>query len=89
MNGQTRLDDVDDASLGGTLKSAVRFHKMPVTRVAKATGASRQTIYNWMRGGRVFCAYRSRVRAIIQILQTAKTKDEAWSKICQEFSLSD
>lgn len=88
MNGHTRLD-ADDAALGGTLKSAIRLHKMPVTHIAKAIGASRQTIYNWMRGGRVFCAYRSRVRATIQILQTAKTKDEAWSKICQEFSLSD
>jgi transcriptional regulator with XRE-family HTH domain len=89
MNGSTKHDGVDEATLGRELKNAIVLHGMPVARVAKAIGASRQTIYNWMRGGRVFCAYRPHVRAIIRILQTAKTKDEAWSKICQEFSLLD
>jgi transcriptional regulator with XRE-family HTH domain len=89
MNGLKKRDEVDGLALGTALKKAVLLREMPIARIARAIGASRQTIYNWMRGGRVFYAYRPHVRAIIQILQTSKTKDEAWSKICQEFSLTD
>ena len=58
-----------------------------VSRVATATGATRQTVYNWFSGGEVTIAYRDRVQALIDIMSTCSTAEEAWRKACQEFSL--
>lgn len=58
-----------------------------VSRISKATGASRQTVYNWMNGNEVLTPYRPTVEKLINILQTATTADEAWRTVCQEFNL--
>jgi len=60
---------------------------VPVVRIARAVGSTRQSVYNWMKGGEVFVAYRPAVERIIEILQASKTSEEAWSKICKAFNL--
>jgi len=75
-------------NLGNRLgRAAVRI-EMSVLRLAKATGATRQTVYNWMFGGEVMSPYKARVERLIEILNGAKTADEAWSEACQEFDLN-
>lgn len=59
----------------------------PVTKIAKALGVSRQTVYNWFEGKDVFVAYQNRVELLLKIMQSSKTADEAWRKICQEYHL--
>ena len=59
-----------------------------VSRIAQATGATRQTVYNWMSGGEVLTPYKPAVERLVVILKTAKTADEAWRKVCQDFNLS-
>jgi len=58
-------------------------------RIAKATGASRQSVYNWFNGGEVFVAYRPAVEALLKILQSSSTADEAWRKTCKAFGLNN
>ena len=58
-----------------------------VSRVAIATGATRQTVYNWFSGGEVTPSYRERVQALIEIMANSSTADEAWGKACQHFNL--
>jgi hypothetical protein len=55
-------------------------------RIAKLTGASRQSVYNWYRGGAIFAAYKPAVVRIIEIMKSSKTGDEAWSKACTAFN---
>ena len=57
-----------------------------VTRIAEATGATRQTAYNWLFGGEVLGPYRDRVEKLIRILETSSTAEQAWTKACQEFN---
>lgn len=52
----------------------------PVTSIAQYTGATRQTIYNWLDGTEVSPAYRERVTALLSILQSSKTVEEAMRK---------
>ena len=59
----------------------------PVAQIAEITGATRQTVYNWFNGGEVFVAYRPSVEALIKVLQTCTTQEEAWSKACKAFNL--
>jgi hypothetical protein len=59
-----------------------------VSRVSLATGATRQTVYNWFSGGEVTPAYRERVQALIDIMAECSTAEEAWRKICQRFNLA-
>jgi len=59
----------------------------PVTKIAYALGVTRQTVYNWFAGKDVFVAYQDRVELLLKIMQHAKTADEAWRKICQEYNL--
>lgn len=58
-----------------------------VIKIAKATGATRQTVYNWMKGGDVTNAYRERAKSLLDILRTSPTAEEAWRKSCARFSL--
>lgn len=74
-------------TLGSQLGRAAIRHQLSVLRIAEATGASRQTVYNWFRGGVVLGAYRPYVEALLTILQTSATQDEAWRKICKTFKL--
>ena len=75
-------------NLGNKLgREAVRLD-LPVTKIALATGATRQTIYNWMVGGEVLSPYRPIVERLINILRAAKSADDAWKKTCLEFNLN-
>jgi hypothetical protein len=58
-----------------------------VLRIAKASGATRQTVYNWFMGGEVANAYKQRVEELIEILKDTSQTDDAWRKICQRFNL--
>ena len=57
-----------------------------VTRIAKLTGATRQTVYNWMWGGKVAPYYRTHVSDLIKILRSAASSDGAWKEACQHFN---
>ena len=57
-----------------------------VTRISKLTGATRQTVYNWMWGGAVAPYYRAPVSQLIKILREADTLDRAWKEACQHFN---
>jgi len=57
-------------------------------RISAATGASRQTVYNWFGGGEVFVAYRPAVESLLKILQTTSTAEEAWRKTGLSFNLA-
>jgi len=59
----------------------------PVTKIAEALGVTRQTVYNWFEGKDVFVAYQHRVELLLKIMQSSRTADEAWRRICQEYNL--
>ena len=73
--------------LGNTLGRLAVSLDFSVVRIAKATGASRQTIYNWMLGGEVMGVYQPRVERIVEILKSARTAENAWGQMCKEFNL--
>lgn len=74
-------------NLGNTLgRLAVRLD-FSVMRVAKATGATRQTVYNWFGGGEVLTPYRPLVEQLTTILRDARSAEDAWKKTCKEFNL--
>lgn len=59
-----------------------------VVRIAQATGASRQTVYNWITGKHtVLGPYQSRVEQLLGILMKSSDNESAWSKACQEFNI--
>lgn len=62
-------------------------HDFSVIRIHRATGATRQTIYNWFRGEEVSPAYRDRVYELVTILQTAPNADAAWGMACKKFNI--
>jgi hypothetical protein len=59
----------------------------PVIKIAQATGATRQTVYNWFKGGEVLQAYKNNVNTLIKILQSSPTAEDAWRKTCKTFDL--
>ncbi len=59
----------------------------PVTKIAKALGVTRQTVYNWFVGKDVFVAYQNRVELLLLIMKSSRNADEAWRKICHEYNL--
>ena len=60
---------------------------LPITKLAKATGATRMTMYNWFAGGTVTHGYRERVGEVLSVLRSCSTKEEAWRKLCQQYHL--
>lgn len=59
-----------------------------VIRIAKAVGATRQTVYNWLTGNaEVSPAYEEKVRKLFQIMGQAQTAEQAWRDVCQAFKL--
>lgn len=74
-------------SLGNSLGRLAVAADFSVMRIAKATGASRQTVYNWMLGGEVLNPYQPRVERLIEILKSASTTEKAWVQVCTEFNL--
>ena len=83
------ISDVTAApkTLGNQLGRWAIHLDFPVTKISEATSATRQTVYNWFNGGEVLWAYRPTVEALIKILQTSSTADEAWSKTCKAFNI--
>lgn len=75
------------SNLGAKLGRWAVYHDLSVQRLALATGATRQSVYNWLKGGEVFVAYRPRVIKIIKHLEAAKDVDSAWRAICKDFDL--
>ncbi|MGA1024557.1 MAG: hypothetical protein ACO3S8_07740 [Aquiluna sp.] len=74
-------------SLGNQLGRWAIHLDFPVTKIAYALGVSRQTVYNWFTGTEVFVAYRNRVEFLTKIMQTSRTADDAWRKVCKELNL--
>lgn len=73
--------------LGGELgRQAVRLG-ISAAQVASVTGASRQTAYNWLKGGDVMAPYRPAVSQLLEILIAAKTAEEAWRNACRQFNI--
>ena len=64
-------------TLGNQLGRWAVHLDFPVIEVAKFTGATRQTVYNWFSGTEVTNAYRTRVQSLLNILQNSKTSEEA------------
>lgn len=57
-------------------------------RIAQATGASRQTVYNWITGkNTVLGPYRPVVEQLLAILMKSPDNEEAWRTACQEFKI--
>lgn len=75
-------------TLGNQLGRWAIHLDFPVTKISRATGATRQTVYNWFNGGEVFVAYRPHVEALLKIMQSSSTMDEAWRKTCKTFDLN-
>ncbi len=75
------------ASLGATLGRWAIFLDLPASKIAVAIGATRQSVYNWMKGGEVFTGYRPAVMRVIECMKESKTAEEAWRKMCTEFDL--
>lgn len=74
-------------TLGNSLGRLAVDLDFSVSRISQATGATRQTVYNWMAGNEVLNPYKPAVEKLINILKNAKTSDAAWSTVCQEFNL--
>lgn len=74
-------------NLGNRLGRLAVHIDFSVLRIAHATGATRQTVYNWFLGGEVLNPYQPIVEKLIRILQDATTAESAWKKVCLEFNL--
>ena len=74
-------------TLGVRLGRWAVYLDVPAVKLARATGATRQSVYNWMKGGEVFVAYRPAVLRVIKCMESSQTAEEAWRKICMEFDL--
>ena len=74
-------------NLGKKLGRAALLLDFSVVRVATATGATRQTVYNWITGGEVMSPYRPVVERLLSILSAARTADDAWAQACLDFHL--
>ena len=75
-------------SLGNQLGRWAVYHDFPVTKIAKALGVTRQTVYNWFTGTEVFVGYRDRAEFLLEILRTSNSADAAWEKVCREYNLT-
>jgi hypothetical protein len=67
-------------TLGNQLGRWAIHLDFPVIQIAKFTGATRQTVYNWFSGTDVTPAYRMRVQSLLNILQSSQTSEEAMRK---------
>lgn len=74
-------------NLGNQLGRWAIHIDLPVTKLAKATGATRPTLYSWFGGGTVTQAYRERVKDVLAILRNSSTAEVAWRKICTQFDV--
>lgn len=80
---------IDPLALCQELHKETLRLKISVIRIAKATGATRQTVYNWFVGSPVAPYYRGRVAEVIEILKGAQTAEQAWRKACSRFDIKN
>ncbi len=76
-------------TLGNRLARWLIRVDLPVQKVAPIIGATRQSVYNWIKGVDVSPAYRERVVHVIAVLAKAppaSTPEEIWSLLCKEFN---
>lgn len=76
-------------TLGNRLGRWAVHLDFPVTKIARITGASRQTVYNWFAGGEVLRAYEPGINSLIRILETSSSAEEVWRKACKAYNLKD
>ena len=75
-------------TLGNELAKWAMYRDISVKRIAMATGATRQTVYNWFTGStEVTSAYKDRVTTIIDTLKKVSQTEDAWREICTQFNL--
>ena len=75
-------------TLGTDLARWAMLRDISVKRIAMATGATRQTVYNWFTGPtEVTSAYKDRVTTIIDTLKKVSQTDDAWRTLCTQFNL--
>jgi transcriptional regulator with XRE-family HTH domain len=74
---------------GTTLARLAVKRGFSVIRIARCTGATRQTVYNWFAGKQVTNAYKVNVKRLTTILNAASSGDDAWSTACTVFNLND
>ena len=67
-----RENHMTQNNLGKRLARLLRRSPLTAVQVAKATGATRATVYNWMSGKGVSPAYRSNVLKLITKLENQK-----------------
>jgi len=83
----SRIKAKPPTELGTLLALWAIYHNISVAKIATATGATRQSVYNWMNGAGVLKVYEERLKRLLLCMQGSKTSEEAWRKICQEFNL--
>jgi len=76
-------------TLGSRLGRRAVYLGVPVIDLARLTGATRKTCYNWMFGGFVIPAYKARVEALYEILKDSKSAEEALKKANKKFGNSN
>lgn len=75
--------------LGLALGREARRVGFSVIRIAKVTGATRQTVYNWLNGTRrVAPYYRPRVTELVTLLRTSEEVNEAWRRARKKWNVS-
>lgn len=74
-------------TLGSQLGRWAIYHEISPTMIAKATGATRQSVYNWMKGGGILHVYRPSIERLVACMQNSKTPEEALLRICREFDI--
>ena len=67
-------------TLGNQLGRWAIHLDFPVIEIAKYTGATRQTVYNWFKGSDVTPSYRNSVGSLLNILSTSHSAEEALRK---------
>lgn len=72
-------------NLGSRLGRRAISLSVSVIDLARFTGATRKTCYNWITGGFIIPAYRTRVEAVYEVLKNAKTHEEAVRAASKKF----
>lgn len=59
---------------------------LSITRISEVTGATRQTVYNWARGGKVATRYMPKVKQLLYVLHEIKSteSEEVWSQVREQ-----
>ena len=91
MTYRQRTKDLVKASpltLGSRLGRRSVYLDISVQEMAKLTGATRKTIYNWWVGGYVIPAYRQRITRVYEIFKAASDRDEALKRASQALDVA-